>query len=256
MNQDERRLYLIEELLKEDGAYAKVPKDAEGQRKLLRGLMNVREAKLVSCEFLRVQDDYLKEAIRQKGITHVSDLTPVQEGLYIWQGDITTIDADAITNAANSGMTGCYMPNHNCIDNAIHTYAGVELRQECQRIMDAQGYPEPTGLAKITPAYNLPSKFIIHTVGPVVSGPLTNQHQAQLRQSYQSVLTLAAKHELESVALCCISTGVYGFPNQRAAEIAIEESQAFLARQTSVKKIIFNVFKDLDLMLYEDLLDV
>ena len=255
MNQEERRRYLITYLLEEDGVTgADFPDKEDEQKLLLRGLMNVRKAKPVSDEFLRIQDEYLQEATRQKGITPIDALTPVQEGLYIWQGDITTLACDAIVNAANSGMTGCYVPNHSCIDNFIHTYAGVQLRQECDRIMRAQGYAEPTGMAKITPAYNLPSKYILHTVGPIVDGPLTHQHEADLRRCYQSILALAAQNKCTSVAICCISTGVFHFPNQRAAEIATEECQAFLKKDTSIKKIIFNVFKDQDLEIYQDLL--
>ena len=161
---------------------------------------------------------------------------------------------DAIVNAANSQMLGCFVPCHGCIDNAIHTFAGMQLRLECDRIMKAQGHLEPTGQAKITPGYNLPARYILHTVGPVVDGPLTPQHEAELASCYESCLALAAENHLESVAFCCISTGVFCFPNHRAAEIAAQTVRDFLAKDTSVKRVVFNVFKDLDLAIYEELL--
>ena len=167
MNQSEKRLFLIQSLLNERPSCQKqmIPTDSERQKILLRGLMNVRRAYPIGTEFLQVQDDYLQGETAAKGVTDVADLTPIQPGLYLWQGDITTLKCDAIVNAANSGMTGCYIPNHRCIDNAIHTYAGVELRLACEELMEQQGYPEPTGQAKITPAFNLPCRYVLHTVG-------------------------------------------------------------------------------------------
>ena len=175
----------------------------------------------------------------------------LRPGLYLWQGDITTLKCDAIVNAANSGMTGCYIPNHRCIDNAIHTYAGVELRQYCEEIMERQGHPEPTGQARITPAFNLPCRYILHTVGPIISDRVTRRDRELLASCYRSCLELAAEHGLESVAFCCISTGEFRFPNRLAADIAVETVMDFLKGQTSVKKVIFNVFKNLDRELYE-----
>ena len=174
MNQSERRNFLIQSLLEESREYRgmQIPSDSTGQRQLLRGLMNVRMVKKSSAEFLNIQDAYLQEETAKKGVTNVDDLTPVQQGLYLWQGDITTLKCDAIANAANSGMTGCYIPNHRCIDNAIHTFAGVELRLACAELMQ-QGYPEPTGRAKITPAFNLPCKYVLHTVGPIIDARVT-----------------------------------------------------------------------------------
>ena len=262
MNQAERRRFLIGELLAEEPEYAgaAVPADADGQRQLLRALMNVRPPRAVPQRFLMVQDEYLQEELRRKGITELSTLKPamVENGaaLYLWQGDITTLRVGAIVNAANSGMTGCYVPNHRCIDNCIHTFAGVELRQECARQMAQQGHEEPTGTARLTPAYNLPTRYILHTVGPIVNGPLTKQHCKLLASCYRSCLELAAENQLESVAFCCISTGVFGFPNGKAAEIAVETTRAFLQTKTSVKKVIFNVFKDLDKTLYEQQLGI
>ena len=256
MNQSERRLFLIQSLLKENPDYQdmSIPADADTQRQLLRGLLNIREPRRSSPDFLQIQDEYLQTETSAKGITDAADLVPLQPGLYLWQGDITTLKCDAIVNAANSGMTGCYCPNHGCIDNAIHTYAGVQLRLACAEIMDRQGHPEPTGQAKITPAFDLPCRYVLHTVGPIVSGRVTAQNKELLASCYRSCLELAAEKGLESVAFCCISTGEFHFPNEQAAEIAVQTVKAFLKKQTSVKKVIFNVFKDMDKKIYERLL--
>lgn len=256
MNQSERRLFLIQSLLRERPSCQKqiIPTDSERQRILLRGLMNVRNPHPVSLEFLETQDTYLWEETAKKGITDIRDLPPMQPGLYLWQGDITTLKCDAIVNAANSGLTGCYIPNHRCIDNAIHTYAGVELRLACEAIIRAQGHPEPTGRAKITPAFNLPCKYVLHTVGPIIGSQVTGRDKSLLASCYRSCLELAAMYDLESVAFCCISTGEFHFPNNLAAEIAVSTVKEFLKQQTSVKKVIFNVFKDLDRQIYRRLL--
>ena len=256
MNQSEKRLFLIQSLLNERPSCQKqiIPTDSERQKILLRGLMNVRRPARIGTEFLQVQDEYLQGETAAKGVTDVADLTPIQPGLYLWQGDITTLKCDAIVNAANSGMTGCYIPNHRCIDNAIHTFAGVELRLTCEQLMEQQGYPEPTGQAKITPAFNLPCKYVLHTVGPIIDGPVTKEDKELLASCYRSCLGLAAENSLESIAFCCISTGEFHFPNDLAAEIAVRTVKEFLKKQTSVKKVIFNVFKDLDKAIYEKLL--
>ena len=256
MNQSENRLFLIQSLLKEKTEYRDmgIPADTNSQRQLLRGLMNIRAPQRIEADFLKMQDEYLQGETAAKGITDVTDLTPIQPGLYLWQGDITTLRCDAIVNAANSGMTGCYIPNHRCIDNAIHTYAGVELRLACAELMEQQGYPEPTGQAKITPAFNLPCRYVLHTVGPIISGRVTKADKELLASCYRSCLELAAENGLESVAFCCISTGEFHFPNDLAAEIAVETVRQFMNRKTSVKKVIFNVFKDLDKGIYEKLL--
>ena len=256
MNQSEKRLFLIQSLLNERPSCQKqiIPADSERQKILLRGLMNVRRPVRIGADFLQVQDAYLQDETAAKGITDIADLTPIQPGLYLWQGDITTLKCDAIVNAANSGMTGCYIPNHRCIDNAIHTFAGVELRLTCEQLMEQQGYPEPTGQAKITPAFNLPCRYVLHTVGPIISGIVTREDKELLASCYRSCLELAAENGLESVAFCCISTGEFHFPNELAAEIAIRTVKEFLKKQTSVKKVIFNVFKDLDKAIYEKLL--
>ena len=255
MTQSQRRSYLIEKLLQERREYMGVslPTEEE-QRRLLRGLMNLRPPAHVSGEFLQVQDAYFQERLKERGVTKLEALTPVQPGLYLWQGDITTLEVDAIVNAANSGMTGCYVPCHGCIDNAIHTYAGMQLRLECAEIMRKQGHEEETGHAKITGGYNLPCRYVLHTVGPIVSGTLTKEHEQQLASCYRSCLDLAWENHCRSLAFCCISTGEFHFPNQRAAEIAVETVKAWQAQHTGELEVVFNVFKDSDRAIYEKLL--
>lgn len=256
MNQSERRRFLIQELLQESPVYGRmtVPDRPEEQAALLRGLMNIRPPRRIGKKFLKIQGEYLREETERKGITSLDDLAPSGDGLYLWQGDITTLRCDGIVNAANSGMTGCYIPNHRCIDNCIHSFAGVELRLCCEELMNQQGYEEPTGQAKITPAFNLPCKYILHTVGPIIGGRLTAEDCERLASCYRSCLELAAEHKLESVAFCCISTGEFHFPNDKAAEIAVGTVKEFMKQESSVKKVIFNVFKDLDREIYESLL--
>lgn len=258
MNQDEKRLYLIEYLMREETRIKnlQVPKDVQGQRDLLRSLMNVRMPKPVDDKFLKVQDAYLQERNKERGITNVRYLTPVESDsrLYIWQGDITTLKCDAIVNACNSQMLGCFLPMHACIDNFIHTYAGIQLRLEMNEIMTKQGYEEPAGQAKITSGYNLPAKFILHTVGPIVQWDVTKEDEELLASCYKECLKLAADKGAESIAFCCLSTGVFRFPQQRAAEIAIETVKEFLKSDTRIMKVIFNVFKDEDLRIYNRLL--
>ena len=253
MNQTEKRAFLIRRLLEEQPRYRglEIPADEAEQRQLLRGLMNVRLPGAVSEDILRVQDEYLREAALEKGITNVGELTPVEPGICLWQGDITTLRCDAIVNAANSGMTGCYQPCHSCIDNCIHTYAGMQLRNACAEIMAAQGHEEPTGQAKITPGFNLPCRYVIHTVGPIVDGRLTQRHEAQLASCYRSCLQLAAENGCESIAFCCISTGVFGFPKEEAAEIAIRTVRDWRAETDSGMLVVFNVFSDRSLELYK-----
>lgn len=257
MNQSEKRLFLIQTLLKEQPQYRDmgIPTDADSQRQLLRGLMNIRAPQRIGADFLKMQDEYLQSETAAKGVADIAELTPVQPGLYLWQGDITTLKCDAIVNAANSGMTGCYIPNHRCIDNAIHTFAGVELRLACEELMEQQGYPEPTGRAKITPAFNLPCKYVLHTVGPIIEDRVTRRDRELLASCYRSCLELAAENDLKSVAFCCISTGEFHFPNEQAAEIAVETVKQFMNTKTSVEKVIFNVFKDLDKKIYARLLN-
>lgn len=256
MNQAERRLYLIRSLLREKIEYREIaiPSDAEGQKRLLRSLMNVRLPRPIDGEFLSVQDEYLKEELERSGITKLSDLIPVNGDLYLWQGDITKLTCGAIVNAANSGMTGCYVPCHACIDNCIHTYAGVQLRLECAQLMQKQGFEEQTGQAKITRAYNLPCNYVIHTVGPVIEGDVTAENERQLASCYRSCLELAEENEIESIAFCCISTGVFHFPNELAARIAVDTVMLYKAETGSRMKVVFNVFKDKDKEIYEKLL--
>ena len=256
MKQSERRIFLIKSLLQERTEYRdiSISADTEQQKQLLRALMNVRAPQPIGTEFLRIQDEYLQYEIAAKGITDVAELTPVQQGIYLWQGDITTLKCDAVVNAANSGMTGCYIPNHRCIDNAIHTFAGMQLRLVCDNLMEQQGYPESAGSAKITPAFNLPSRYVLHTVGPVISGKVKKYERELLASCYRSCLELAAENKLESVAFCCISTGEFHFPNELAAKIAVQSVKKFFRLQTGVKKVIFNVFKDLDKNIYQKLL--
>ena len=256
MTQNERLDYLLRYLLAEHKEYAniRVPDDLLEKRNLLRSLMNVRPPVPASAEFLAVQDAYFQERLSERGITRLEDLTPVRPGVYLWQGDITTLTADAIVNAANSQMLGCFVPCHGCIDNAIHSAAGLQLRDECNRIMEQQGRPEPTGQAKLTGGYNLPARYVLHTVGPIIHGHVTPRDREQLASCYRSCLKLASEHELQSVAFCCISTGEFHFPNQEAARIAVQTVKEFLQAPTTVRKVIFNVFKDIDAKIYTDLL--
>ena len=257
MNQAEKRRFLIEALLSEAPRYRdmEIPPAAQEQKNLLRALMNVRLPAPISGEFARVQDAYLQEAIREKGVTKLSDLTPLEPGIYLWQGDITTLACDAIVNAANAGMTGCYRPCHSCIDNCIHTYAGIQLRNTCAELMERQGHEEPTGQAKITPGYTLPCRYVLHTVGPIVDGRLTQRHCDLLASCYRSCLELAEENGVRSIAFCCISTGVFMFPKKKAAEIAVETVKAYLNMHAGIEKVVINVFADSDRHIYEAILN-
>lgn len=256
MNQSERRKYLIKALLREQPRYKniEISEDVVEQKNILRSLMNVRMAAPISAEFERIQDEYLQKVNADKGFVSLADMEAVESDLYIWQGDITRLKVGAIVNAANSGMTGCYQPCHSCIDNCIHTFAGIQLRNYCQRIMEEQGYEEPTGQAKITPAFNLPCDYVIHTVGPIVQGILTTEHEELLASCYENCLRIADENGVKSIAFCCISTGVFMFPNKRAAEIAVDTVRKYKKKNKSEIKVIFNVFKDEDLRIYEGLL--
>ncbi|MGN0452984.1 MAG: protein-ADP-ribose hydrolase, partial [Ruminococcus sp.] len=252
MTHAEKREYLITELLKELPEYESIiiPTNKTEQKKLLRSLLNIRMPMPVSDDFISIQDEYLREETRQKGITGLEDLEPIQPDIYLWQGDITTLACDAIVNAANSEMLGCFCPCHGCIDNGIHTYAGVQLRLKCAEIMKKQGHKEETGNAKLTPAYNLPCKYILHTVGPIVRGKLTMQDCDLLASCYRSCLELAEQSDIESISFCCISTGEFHFPNDKAAEIAIKTVKDFKRHTNSKIKVVFNVFKDMDYEIY------
>ena len=258
MTQDERREYLIQYLLKEEIPFGRqnIPTDKQGQENLLRSLMNVRPPRPISNDFLKIQDEYLTERNIERGITDVDTLAPVKSDsrLYIWQGDITTLKCDAIVNACNSQMLGCFSPMHACIDNFIHTYAGMELRLKMHEIMAKQGHEEETGKAKITSGYNLPTKYILHTVGPIIQWKVTKEDEDLLASCYTECLKLAADTGVESIAFCCLSTGVFRFPQQRAAEIATNTVKQYLNKDSRIKKVIFNVFKDEDLKIYSGLL--
>ena len=255
MTQNERLYFLLDYLIKESVRYPdiNIPFETEQQKQLLRSLMNIREPKPVTEEFLRIQDEYLKEETQNKGITDANSLIPVRDRLCIWQGDITTLKCGAIVNAANSAMLGCFVPCHGCIDNAIHTYAGVQLRAECNRLMKEQGYEEPIGQAKITGAYNLPCDYIIHTVGPVICGRLTDKDCDLLESCYIECLETAEKHNIKSIAFCCISTGEFHFPNKLAAQIAVETVDRYLSG-SKLERVVFNVFKNEDLNIYRKLM--
>ena len=256
MNQNDRRRYLIEGLLKEQPGYAnmQIPPETAQQKVLLRSLMNIRMPGEMDDVFLYVQDAYLIEENRKKGIVTLADMEEVQPDLYIWKGDITRLGVGAIVNAANSGMTGCYHPCHNCIDNCIHTYAGIQLRNYCNDMMIKQRHEEPTGQAKITRAFNLPCDYVIHTVGPIVQGNLKKEHERLLISCYESCLRIADENEVKSIAFCCISTGVFMFPNKRAAELAVQTVKQYKEKTKSKIKVIFNVFKEEDERLYKQLL--
>ena len=202
MNQDNRRKYLIKDLLKERPEYEnmQIPSDAGEQKMLLRSLMNIRMLGEMDHAFLQIQDAYLSEENEKNGIVTLADIREAQPDLYIWKGDITRLKVGAIVNAANSGMTGCYQPCHNCIDNCIHTYAGIQLRNYCNHMMIKQRHEEPTGQAKITPAFNLPCDYVIHTVGPIVQGKLKKEHERLLISCYESCLRIADENEVKSIA--------------------------------------------------------
>lgn len=260
MNQLEKISYLNSRLLDEIPQYqaeaAQFPRDRQSQRRLLRALMNVRPALPLQQDYLTIQDDLLSEEQAEKGVVDVESLPVIDADprLVLWQGDITRLNADAIVNAANSGLTGCYCPCHGCIDNAIHSAAGSQLRDECSRIMARQGYPEPTGQAKLTQGYNLPCKYVLHTVGPIIRGPLQQTDCDLLAACYRSCLALAAQHDLHAVAFCCISTGEFHFPPERAAEIAVQTVQDVLSAMQTEIKVIFNVFQESDKAIYRRLL--
>lgn len=255
MNTTDKLNYLIKYLLSENPDYKNiaVPESAEKRFRLFRSLVNVRAPKPVSDEFLAVQDEFLQGVLVEKGVVNYKELSPVMPHIYLWQGDITTLKCGAIVNAANSQMLGCFCPCHGCIDNAIHTFSGVQLRLECAEIMRKQGFDELTGRAQITSAYNLPCDKIIHTVGPYVGGKLTEEHCEQLRSCYRECLKAAVQSEISSIAFCCISTGEFHFSNEKAAEIAVKTVGEFLHNNSDIE-VIFNVFKNEDYTIYKRLL--
>ncbi len=245
----DRLRYLIDYLVDEyDTNLTQVEYDFDSFRRLV----NVRQPKEISDEFLRIQDEYLSAISREKGIVEVDSIPTMTHNMCVWQGDITRLNAEAIVNAANKGLIGCFYPGHHCVDNEVHTYAGVQLRLACSEMMKSQGHDEPIGGAKITEAYNLPANYIIHTVGPIIGLSLYREEEEQLRCCYRSILELAYEMHLDSVAICCISTGEFHFPNHRACEIAIETVKEIQEKYDDKCKVIFNVFKDVDYYLYCD----
>lgn len=255
MTQEERVEYLIDRLCHANPHYLPDRSFYKASRKdFLRALLNVRHPDPIDEEFLQVQDAYLQEETASKGITDAADLKPVRGDIALWKGDITTLKCDAIVNAANSNMTGCYRPCHNCIDNCIHTYAGVQLRLECDGIMRRQGHPEPVGTAKITDGYNLPCRKILHTVGPAVDFAVTEEDQRLLASCYRTCLDLAFENHLESVAFCCISTGVFHYPPEEAAKVAVETVCDWKEQNHSPMKIIFTVHGERNYRIYQEIL--
>ena len=270
MNQAERRRFLIEWLLDERaGSHAEgrdeatVPADAEGQRELLRALMNVRPPAPVPADILGIQDAYLAQRLAERGgavdaaaLSPIDPADPVLSRVALWQGDITRLAADAIMNAANSQMLGCFVPGHHCIDNAIHTFAGMQLRLACAQLMDAQGHEEPTGQVKVTPGFNLPARYVFHTVGPIVAGGRPGpRDRARLQSSYLSCLAAATGRGCRTLACCCLSTGVFGYPAREAAGVAVDTVLAYLTDTDRDLKVIFDVFLPSDRRIYEELLE-
>ncbi|MDE6259363.1 MAG: protein-ADP-ribose hydrolase [Oscillospiraceae bacterium] len=247
---------LLNEMPEYRGQAVRFPAEETAQRRLLRSLMNVRPPMPLQEDFLAAQDELLSEEREEKGVVEADALpaTAAHPQIAVWQGDITRLRTDAIVNAANSALLGCFHPCHGCIDNAIHSAAGIQLRNECSQIMRAQNCPEPNGKAKLTRGYNLPARYVLHTVGPIIYGRVTDQDREELASCYRSCLELAAEKGLETVAFCCISTGEFRFPNREAAEIAVKTVITFLQTPTSIRKVIFNVFKDIDAEIYRELL--
>lgn len=258
MTHEEQRVWLIRQLQKDESELNsyQIPDDEQGQKNLLRALMNIWRTKKLDEEFLEIQDKYLTEENKRCVIVDIADLKtlPCDDRLYLWQGDITTLRVDTITNPANSALLGCFRVLHNCADNCIHSKAGLALRYRCNAIMQAQGHEEETGHAKITPGYNLPCKYVLHTVGPIVYGRLQKKHEELLASCYRSCLELAEEYGAKSIAFCCISTGVFMFPNERAAQIAVETVRNYYDETNSQMKVIFNVFKDEDYEIYKKIL--
>jgi O-acetyl-ADP-ribose deacetylase (regulator of RNase III) len=256
MTQRKRLDWLLHYLCVECDEKTDMPSDYTRKRELFKALMNVRPPRPVADDFIRIQDEFLRKETRNKGIVRLHDIAAIAENnkISVWKGDITRLAVQAVVNAANARMLGCFVPGHACIDNAIHTFAGVRLRLECAEIMEKQGHPEPPGQAKITSAYNLPSDFILHTVGPVVEGQVTDENRRLLEGCYRSCLELAERHKIESIAFCCISTGVFRFPNEEAASVAVETAVAFIEAGSRIKRVIFDVFTERDEAIYKKLL--
>lgn len=252
---------IIRELaLEQDSCHSVViPDDPDAKRKLMQSLMNVRPPLPASQHLLDLQDAELEKQLTEKGMIHPDQINSISSDprLKLWQGDITRLNVNAIVNAANNQLLGCFVPLHKCIDNAIHSAAGIQLRLECNMLMKAQGHPEPTGMAKITRGYNLPARHVIHTVGPIVKKDRADlTEQSQLEACYRSCLSLADERTLRSIAFCCISTGEYRFPHEQAAGIAVKTVRDYLCfhPDSTLDTVIFNVFRDIDFTIYRDLL--
>ncbi|MCC8022949.1 MAG: protein-ADP-ribose hydrolase [Clostridiales bacterium] len=259
MNQEQRLDFLLDILCREkEASHIAIPDSYEAKRALLRTLVNLRPPRAVPHRFLQVQDAFLQEEARQKGIVAVDTLplAGAHPKLSLWQGDITRLQADAIVNAANSRLLGCFVPGHHCIDNAIHTAAGVQLRETCHNMMKRQGHPEPTAQAKLPDGFNLPARHIIHTVGPIITGDRPTQEQiSQLSQCYTACLALAVEHHLRTVVFCCISTGEFSFPRELAAETACTAVVRSLEQMPEIQRVVFNVFTGADFSMYQKQLD-
>lgn len=255
MLQEERLDQLIQILQEQAGEMCFAPAKSLAEKKdVFRSLMNVWQGKSLPNRYFQLQDEYLQEELKKRPVQRVQDLPQLQKNLSVWQGDITLLQADVIVNAANKTLLGCLVPLHMCIDNAIHSFAGLQLRIKCREIIQKQGHEEETGQAKITPAYNLPCKYVIHTVGPIVGQRLTKCEEDLLRSCYRSCMKSAAEQGLSSIAFCCISTGVFHFPNERAGELAVQTVKACQKEFAPDMHVVFNVFKDMDLAIYTKLL--
>ena len=258
MTQQERLRYLLEGLVAEykerNNEHLDIPVSEEEQFTLFRSLCNIRPAGGMSLEWMKIESEYLNILAHEKGIVTINDMKEREPQIYLWQGDITRLSVDAIVNAANNKLLGCFAPNHKCIDNEIHTFAGIELRMECARMTEYMEMPEKTGVARMTYGYNLPAKHVIHTVGPIIDEEVTDKERHELASCYRSCLQLANAYNLHSIAFCCISTGEFRFPNEEAAQIAVDTVRTYLKESNSKIKVVFNVFKDIDYDIYDKLL--
>ena len=270
----QKRIDALLEKMKEDSLEYKELETGnyslEEKKNVIRSLMNIRMPGRLPGGLLDLQDEYLQEEREAKGVVTLAELPTIREQfnsksrygekISLWQGDITRLKVDAIVNAANSQMLGCFVPCHKCIDNAIHSAAGMQLREECSHIMKHRRlkygscYEDPTGTATLTLGYNLPCRYVIHTVGPIVYGRLNDRLCQELQNCYENVLKCCLEHEIKSVAFCCISTGEFHFPNDKAAEIAIKTDKEYKQKTNLNIKVIFNVFKDYDYEIYQRLL--
>ena len=248
--------FLIDYLIKENKNIdiKEIPQNISDKKRLYRSLCNIREPLPISKEYIEIENDFLTTANIRKGIIDSNNIIQFTKykgtPICLWQGDITTLKIDAIVNAANSQGLGCFIPCHKCIDNAIHSASGVQLRLECNKIMQEIGVLQ-TGKAFITSGYNLPSKYVIHTVGPIIYGEVTEKEMLELKNCYINSLEIAKENNIKTIAFPCISTGEFRFPKELAAKIAIETIKEHLdTNEEYFEKIIFNVFSDEDYSFY------